>query len=295
VNGLVSVWVGAQARSDCSILLTFFWTALSTLRPWLTGALPRTGPGARLRDNDGLPGALCERCGVWGLSYRFIGSPHGQDSLRHRDWQAPAEGRSDGRWLIQSPVGLNRGLRHPPRIGRAEVAFILRHRKRVTCAKCGASHPAIYEGQPCLICGSTIAAVNGDRKEVSTVASENLKTEEAKEQQYKAQIAALQSERDELSATLSALTHQDVVSISDYRRYVKVAAKGMAKRDSHSMPESVTTPEAFYEVMAGAALDAVGFRALLERLARAMREPETTREPLRRAGARSRHARSRST
>ena len=124
------------------------------------------------------------------------------------------------------------------------------------------------------------------------MASENLKTEEAEEQRYRAQIAALQSERDELSAALAALTRQDVVSISDYHRYVEVAAKEMAKRDSHSMPESVTTPEAFYEVMARAALDAVGFRALVERLARAMREPETTPEPLRRAGARSKHARS---
>ena len=115
--------------------------------------------------------------------------------------------------------------------------------------------------------------------------------EEAEEQQYKAQIAALQSERDELSAALAALSRQDVVSISGYHQYVKVAAKGMAERDNHSMPESVTTPEAFYEVMACAALDAVGFSALVERLARAMREPGITQESLRRAGARSKHAR----
>jgi hypothetical protein len=162
----------------------------------------------------------------------------------------------------------------------------------VTCANCGASHPTIYKGQPCLICGSTIDAAHGHRKEVGTVASENPNPEEAEEQQYKAQIAALQSERDELRAALAALTRQDVVSISDYHRYVKVAAKGMAERDNDSMPESVTTPEAFYEVMAGAALDAVGFRALVERLARAMREPTITQEPSRRAGARSKHARS---
>jgi hypothetical protein len=123
------------------------------------------------------------------------------------------------------------------------------------------------------------------------VASENLKTEEVKEQQYEARIATLQSERDELSAALAALSRQDVVSISGYHQYVKVAAKGMAERDSHSMPESVTTPEAFYEVMADAALDAVGFRALVERLARAMREPGTTQESLRRVSARSKHAR----
>jgi hypothetical protein len=125
------------------------------------------------------------------------------------------------------------------------------------------------------------------------VASENPKPEEAEEQQYEAQIAALQSERDELSAALAALTRQDAVSISDYHRYVKVAAKGMAKRDNHPMPGFVTTPEAFYEVMAGAALDAVGFRALVQRLARAAREPEKTQEASRRPGTRSKLARHR--
>ena len=175
------------------------------------------------------------------------------------------------------------------------MVFILRRRKRVTCASCGASHPTIYTGQPCLICGSRIDAANGHRKEVGTVASEHAKTEETEEEQYKAQIAALQSERDELSAALAALTRQDAVSFSDYHRYVKAAAKGMAKRDNHPMPGFVTTPEAFYEVMAAAALDAVGFKALLERLTRAVREPEITQEPSRRAGARSKHARTRST
>lgn len=172
---------------------------------------------------------------------------------------------------------------------------MLRRRKRVTCAKCDASHPAIYKGQPCLICGSTIDAGNGQQNELGTVASEYAKTEGTEEQLYKEKIAALQSERDELSAALATLTRQDVVSIPRDRQYVKVAAKGMAERDTRSMPESVTTPEAFYQVMAGAALDAVGFRALVERLARAERERETTREPLRRTGARSKHARSRST
>jgi hypothetical protein len=169
--------------------------------------------------------------------------------------------------------------------------FILRRRKRVTCAKCGASHPSPYKGQPCLICGSTINAAHEHRNKVDTVASENRKTEDMKEQQYKAQIAALQSERDELNAALAALRHRDVVSISSYHQYVKVAAKGMAERDNHPLPESVTTPDAFYEVMAESALDAVGFSALVERLARAMREPGITQESLRRAGARSKHAR----
>ena len=149
----------------------------------------------------------------------------------------------------------------------------------------------IYKGQRCLICGSTIDAAHGHRKEVGTATSKNPKTEGAEEQKYEAQIAALQSERDELRTALAALSRQDVVSISGYDQYVKVAAKGMAERDSHSMPESVTTPEAFYEVMAGAALDAVGFRALVEQLARATRGPGNTQGLSRGAGARSKHAR----
>jgi hypothetical protein len=47
------------------------------------------------------------------------------------------------------------------------------------------------------------------------------------------------------------------------------------------MPKSVTTPEAFYEVMARAALDAIGLPALLERVARAERRLRITDEALR--------------
>jgi len=173
------------------------------------------------------------------------------------------------------------------------MAFILRRRKRVTCANCGASHPAIYKGQPCVICGSTINAANGHREEVGTMSSEKPKAEEAEEQQYKAQIAALESERNELQAALAALTRQDVVSASDYKRYVKVAAKGMAERDNQPMPESVTTPEAFYEAMAGAALDAIGPGALLGVTSRKRREPDLTQEPRGRPDANSKRARHR--
>ena len=84
----------------------------------------------------------------------------------------------------------------------------------MSCASCSASHPAIYKGQRCLICGSTIDAAHGRRKEVGTVASENLKAEDVEEQQYKAQIAALQASADELNAALAALRRRDVVSIS---------------------------------------------------------------------------------
>lgn len=71
----------------------------------------------------------------------------------------------------------------------------------------------------------------------------------------------------------------------DYEWLVGLAAKGLAERDSRPMPKSVTTPEAFYEVMARAALDAVGFPALLERVARAERRVRTTDEALKRERA----------
>jgi hypothetical protein len=58
-------------------------------------------------------------------------------------------------------------------------------------------------------------------------------------------------------------------SVSDYEWLVELAAKGMAERDNHPMPKSVTTPEAFYEVMARAAFDAIGLPALIEDMARA--------------------------
>jgi hypothetical protein len=66
--------------------------------------------------------------------------------------------------------------------------------------------------------------------------------------------------------------------MSDYEWLVKLAAKGLRERDNHPMPKSVTTDEAFYEVMARAALDAMGLPALLERVARAERELEVTNE-----------------
>ena len=60
--------------------------------------------------------------------------------------------------------------------------------------------------------------------------------------------------------------------MSDYEWLVELAAKGMAERDNHPMPKSVTTPEAFYEIMARAALEAIGLRTLLEEFARAEQE-----------------------
>ena len=82
-----------------------------------------------------------------------------------------------------------------------------------------------------------------------------------------------------------------VLIVSDYEWMVQLAAKGLREHDNHPMPPSVTTAEAFYEVMAGAALDGIDLRALLERLARAEQELETIKEQLRQAEAKAEKAR----
>jgi hypothetical protein len=79
--------------------------------------------------------------------------------------------------------------------------------------------------------------------------------------------------------------------VSDYEWWVQLAAKGLRERDNHPMPKSVATPEAFYEVMAGAALDGIDLRALLERVERAERELETIRKTLRQADIEAENAR----
>jgi hypothetical protein len=78
-----------------------------------------------------------------------------------------------------------------------------------------------------------------------------------------------------------------------YEWYLELGAKGMAERDNHPMPKSVTTPEAFYQVMTSAAFDAIDLRTLLERLSRAERELEVTQEALMRSSdsERGRHRR----
>ena len=81
--------------------------------------------------------------------------------------------------------------------------------------------------------------------------------------------------------------------MSDYEWLVELAAKGLRGADNHPMPKSVTTPEAFYEVMARAALEAMGLPALLERVARAERELEITGEALLQADAKAKNARHR--
>src|SRR6516165_12780233 len=102
---------------------------------------------------------------------------------------------------------------------------------------------------------------------------------------YEAQIAALQAEREELRAALGAARNrQRVGGVSNYEWHVELAAKGLAQRDKRPMPPSVTTPEGFYEIMAGAALDAAGLRDLLERVARAERNLEDIQNDASRRG-----------
>jgi hypothetical protein len=79
--------------------------------------------------------------------------------------------------------------------------------------------------------------------------------------------------------------------MSDYGRQVKLGAKALAERDSHIMPIAATTPEAFYELMAAAVLDAIDLPALLERVARAEQELEIVRQALRRADIEAEKAR----
>lgn len=139
---------------------------------------------------------------------------------------------------------------------------MLRRHERVTCAACGASHRVIDGGQECVICGSQIQTTNDRRNDAGSIASEERRVEGA-------------------------------VSVSDYEWYVELAAKGLAERDNYPMPKSVTTPQAFYEVMASAALDAAGLRALLARVARAERDLENIREALRQADLEAEGARHR--
>src|ERR1700722_1226565 len=89
-------------------------------------------------------------------------------------------------------------------------------------------------------------------------------------------------------------THKPVLHLarmSDYGPEVKLGAKVLAERDRHLMPISATTPEAFYELMAAAVLDAIDLPALLERVTRAEQELEIVRQALRRADIEAEKAR----
>ncbi len=67
--------------------------------------------------------------------------------------------------------------------------------------------------------------------------------------------------------------------MSEYEALVELAAKGLAQRDTYPMPKSVSTPESFYEVMARAALDAIGLQALLNEMKQAEEQLRFAAEP----------------
>ena len=142
------------------------------------------------------------------------------------------------------------------RLGQWVKAIISRRSHRVTCGRCGASHPAIYDGQQCLICGAMIGAESINISPgLDAETSENNRTEG----NDKAELAELKLECEELRAALQAAPpRRDPVRLSDFERYVQLAAQGLARRDTSPLPTSVKTREAFYAVMARAALDATG-------------------------------------
>ena len=140
-----------------------------------------------------------------------------------------------------------------------------------------------------------IGAVGHQRKGAGAFTLKEQRARKAKHR-YEAQIAALQAEREEMRAALWAAGNQErTVGVSDYEWHVELAAKGLAQRDKYPMPPSVTTAEGFYEVMAGAALDATGLRDLLERVARTERNLEVIHDALRQADAKAENARHRKT
>ena len=163
---------------------------------------------------------------------------------------------------------------------------ILKRRKRVACAKCKASHPAIYEGESCLICGSPIGAAGEGPKKAGPDASANPKTKEPQ-----TAIDPSQKKRHELRPPSPDLASQRGRPTADYDWQITLAAKGLAERDNYPMPKTVTTPKAFYEIMAAAALDATDLRSLLERATRAERELEIIQDALRRADIDAKEAR----
>jgi hypothetical protein len=170
------------------------------------------------------------------------------------------------------------------------MVVVLRRPERVACTECGASYPAFFKGQQCLICDSAIDVAGRPRKGADAMTSKKQRKRKAKDQ-YEVQIAALQAERDELRADLRAAPNrQRVVDVSDYEWHVELAAKALAQRDKRPMPPTVTTPEGFYEIMAGAALDATGLRDLLERVARAERNLVVLQDALTQAEAKAENA-----
>jgi hypothetical protein len=106
------------------------------------------------------------------------------------------------------------------RVGQAVKAIISRRSRRVTCGRCGASHPVIYDGQQCLICGAMIGAAPVNiPPALDTEKSENNRAAG----HYKTELAELKLECEELRAALQAArTRPDPVRLSDFERYVQL-------------------------------------------------------------------------
>ena len=66
---------------------------------------------------------------------------------------------------------------------------VLRRPERVTCARCHASHPAIYAGQQCLICKSTIDIATGHRNDVGAAVTKKRSKPKVAEEQHRAQLS----------------------------------------------------------------------------------------------------------
>jgi hypothetical protein len=142
------------------------------------------------------------------------------------------------------------------RVGKSVLAINFRRSHRVACGQCGASHPAIFDGRRCLICGAMIVAAPVNiPPALDAEKSENNRVDGNCE----AELAELKSECEELRAAVQAAgSRPDPARLSDYEWYVELAAQGLAERDAYRLPTSAKTPEAFYVAMARAALDATG-------------------------------------
>src|SRR5580693_1398854 len=115
------------------------------------------------------------------------------------------------------------------RVGQWVKAITSGRSRRVACGRCGASHPAIYDGQQFLICGAMIGAAPVNIP--PALDAEKAENDRA-DGNYKAELAELKLECEELRAALQvARTRPNPIRLSDFERYVQLAAQGLAKRE----------------------------------------------------------------
>ena len=97
------------------------------------------------------------------------------------------------------------------------------------------------------------------------------------EERHGSNSAASEAEQSELREAAGATSSRRRQHFG-VRTVCEAGCARDGRRDNYPMPKSVTTPEMFYEVMAGAALDAIDFRALLGHLERANQQLQITQE-----------------